>query len=292
MSHEKIDTLILSDIHFGSELCNAELLFEVMSKFKFRRLILNGDIFDHLNLEFEEKTRHLRDGEPPRVKKHRLKKNHLKALSFISGLSKPENDCEVVWIEGNHDEGISHIFSSLIGATVYNEYMWDFAGKKCLAIHGDQFDQFYRDHFNLVEWGTWAYQALQSFGPKTYPLCLYLKNNSKHYARAINTVAEGAARYARKKGADVVFCGHTHHAEHKKIGEINYYNSGTMQSDIGSCITIGEHGVRIHFFDGNSDEAKVIDVTDNHQEPDASVGVPRPVATHPYATPAGGNIAN
>jgi len=67
MTKEKIDTLILSDIHFGSELCNAELLFEVMSKFKFRRLILNGDIFDHLNLEFEEKTRHLRDGEPPRV---------------------------------------------------------------------------------------------------------------------------------------------------------------------------------------------------------------------------------
>jgi hypothetical protein len=29
-----------------------------LSKFKFRRLILNGDIFDHLNLEFEEKTRH------------------------------------------------------------------------------------------------------------------------------------------------------------------------------------------------------------------------------------------
>ena len=129
MTKEKIDTLILSDIHFGSELCNAELLFEVMSKFKFRRLILNGDIFDHLNLEFEEKTRHLRDGEPPRVKKHRLKKSHLKALSFISGLSKPENDCEVVWIEGNHDEGISYIFSSLIGATVYNEYMWEYAGK-------------------------------------------------------------------------------------------------------------------------------------------------------------------
>ena len=262
MTKEKIDTLILSDIHFGSELCNAELLFEVMSKFKFRRLILNGDIFDHLNPEFEEKTRHLRDGEPPRVKKHRLKKSHLKALSFISGLSKPENDCEVVWIEGNHDEGISHIFSSLIGATVYNEYMWEYAGKKCLAIHGDQFDQFYRDHLNLVDWGTWAYQALQSFGPKAYPLCLYLKNNSKHYARAINIVAEGAVTYAHKKGAHVVFCGHTHHAEHKTIGEIDYYNTGTMQSDIGSCITLSEQGVRIHFFEGDSGEAKVIDVTE------------------------------
>jgi UDP-2,3-diacylglucosamine pyrophosphatase LpxH len=60
MIKEKIDTLILSDIHFGSELCNADLLFEVLSKFKFSRLILNGDIFDHLNLEFEEKTRHLK----------------------------------------------------------------------------------------------------------------------------------------------------------------------------------------------------------------------------------------
>ena len=56
MTKEKIDTLILSDIHFGSELCNAELLLEVLSRFKFKRLILNGDIFDHLNLEFEERN--------------------------------------------------------------------------------------------------------------------------------------------------------------------------------------------------------------------------------------------
>jgi UDP-2,3-diacylglucosamine pyrophosphatase LpxH len=260
MEKEKIDTLILSDVHFGSELCNAELLFNVLSKFRFRRLILNGDIFDHLNLEFEEKTRHLKNGKPPRVKKNRLKKNHLKVLSLISGLSKPENGCEVIWIEGNHDEGISHIFSSLIGATVYNEYMWEYSGKKCLAIHGDQFDEFYKDHFNLVEWATWAYQVIQSFGPKVYPLCLYLKNGSKHYARAINAVAEGAARYADKKGSDVVFCGHTHHAEHKKIGRIDYYNSGTMQSNIGSCATLGENGFRIHFYDGHNGEARLIDL--------------------------------
>jgi UDP-2,3-diacylglucosamine pyrophosphatase LpxH len=259
MNKEQIDTLILSDIHLGSELCNAELLLEILSRFTFRRLILNGDIFDHLNLEFEEKTRHLRVGERPRVKKHRLKKSHLKALSFISGLSKPENDCEVVWIEGNHDEGISYILSSLIGATVYNEYLWRFNGKTCLAIHGDQFDQFYKNHINLVDWVTWAYQVLQSLGPKAYPLCLYLKNNSRHYARAINIVAEGAARYGEKKGADFVFCGHTHHAEYKKLGETHYYNSGTMQAEVVSCVTLGERGVRIHFFERDSSEAKIIE---------------------------------
>ncbi|HEY7164847.1 MAG TPA: hypothetical protein VIB79_09825 [Candidatus Binatia bacterium] len=121
------------------------------------------------------------------------------ALSLISGLSKPENNCEVIWIEGNHEEGIFHVFSSLIGATVHNEYMWKFAGRRCLAIHGDQFDECYKDHMTLVEWGTWVYQALQSFGPMATPLCLYLKNNSRHYARAINIVSEGTARYAEKK---------------------------------------------------------------------------------------------
>ena len=34
MSREEIDTLIVSDVHFGSELCNAELLFEVMSRYE------------------------------------------------------------------------------------------------------------------------------------------------------------------------------------------------------------------------------------------------------------------
>jgi UDP-2,3-diacylglucosamine pyrophosphatase LpxH len=208
------------------------------------------------------KTRHIKAGQSPRVKKHRLKKSHLRALSFISGLSKPENDCEVVWIEGNHDEGISHIFSSLIGAAVYDEYTWEFAGKKCLAVHGDQFDEFYRDHLNLVECATWAYQALQSFGPKAYTVCLYLKNNSKHYARAINIVAEGAAKYADKKRADVIFCGHTHHAQHKKFGEIDYYNSGTMQANIGSCITLGEQGFRIHLFEEDDGRARLINVSE------------------------------
>ena len=255
---EVVDTLIVSDVHLGSELCNAELFCKVLSGFRFKRLVLNGDIFDHLHLEFEVKTRHLRGGEQPRVKKHRLKKSHLKALSLISGLSKPENDCEVIWIEGNHDEGISHILSSLIGATVHNEYMWEFAGKKCLAIHGDQFDEFYKDHFNLVEWGTWVYQALQSFGPKTTPICLYLKNNSRHYARAITIVAEGAARYAEKRGTDIIFCGHTHHPEHKRIGNVDYYNSGTMQSAVVSCITLGELGFRIHVFEEDGDFAKPI----------------------------------
>ena len=42
MSREEIDTLIVSDVHFGSELCNAALLFEVMSKFSCSRKALRS----------------------------------------------------------------------------------------------------------------------------------------------------------------------------------------------------------------------------------------------------------
>ena len=98
------------------------------------------------------------------------------------------------------------------------------------------------------------------FWAEGLPSFLYLKNNSKHYARAIDIVAEGAAKYADEKGANVVFCGHTHHPEHKKIGNIDYYNSGTMQSNIGSCITLGEQGFRIHLFEEDDGMAKPINV--------------------------------
>lgn len=41
------------------------------------------------------------------------------------------------------------------------------------------------------------------------------------------------------------------------MGEIDYYNSGTIQADVVSYVTLGEQGVRIHRFDGNHSEAKV-----------------------------------
>ena len=56
----------------------------------------------------------------------------------------------------------------------------------------------------------------------------------------------------------MVFCGHAHHAEHKKMGEINYYNSGTMQSNVVTCVTLSEKGVRIYLFERDDSEAKVI----------------------------------
>src|ERR1700678_3965336 len=115
------DTLILSDLHLGAEMSRASEALRVLQENKYRRLILLGDIFADLNFG-------------------RLKKGHWKFLSFIRKLSNPKRKVEVVWVEGNHDHGLTEIMSHLVGVRVYQEYRWEYHGKRHLAVHGHQFD--------------------------------------------------------------------------------------------------------------------------------------------------------
>ncbi len=83
MEYPQYDTVILSDLHLGSETSRAEEAIEVLRRLRFRRLILLGDIFCDLNFG-------------------RLKKHHWHFLSYIRKLSNPKRGVEVVWVEGNH----------------------------------------------------------------------------------------------------------------------------------------------------------------------------------------------
>src|SRR3954463_15571306 len=117
------DTLILSDVHLGSEISRARDALDLLKSMTCRRLILLGDIFCDLNFR-------------------RLKKEHWQFLSYIRKLSNPKRNVEVVWVEGNHDYGLSELMSHLVGINVYQEYEWDYCGMRHLAIHGHQFDRF------------------------------------------------------------------------------------------------------------------------------------------------------
>src|SRR5215472_19334074 len=117
------DTLILSDLHLGSEMSRAHDAIRVLKENRFRRLILLGDIFADLNFG-------------------RLTKEHWKFLGYIRKLSNPKRNIEVVWVEGNHDQGLTDVMSHLVGVKVYQEYTWEYAGMRHLAIHGHQFDRF------------------------------------------------------------------------------------------------------------------------------------------------------
>jgi UDP-2,3-diacylglucosamine pyrophosphatase LpxH len=216
------DTLILSDVHLGAEISRARAALSMLKENSFRRLILLGDIFADLNFG-------------------RLKKEHWQFLGLIRKLSNPKRKIEVVWVEGNHDLGLTNVMSHLVGVRVFQEYAWEYAGLRHLAIHGHQFDGFAVNSLSLSSVGTGLFLALQKLDLKGNPMTRLIDR--------WNTLA-----YARMHQADRIFCGHTHAAMHEERDGIHYYNSGGWIDSKLTYITIGEEGVRIHEYQERTDD--------------------------------------
>jgi UDP-2,3-diacylglucosamine pyrophosphatase LpxH len=205
----------------------------MLSQYSFNRLILLGDIFDNLNFA-------------------RLKKEHWGLLSVVRKLSNPKKSIEVIWVEGNHDAGLSEIMSHLIGIEVYKEFSWNLNGKKFLAIHGHQFDRFLNENVIISAVASFIYDRIQRWGNEKQTVARFLKSKSKGWLRLAKKVADRAAEYGKQRKADVVICGHTHQAEKHEYPEknITYYNSGCWTDIPSSYILISENGeTEIKYFE-------------------------------------------
>jgi UDP-2,3-diacylglucosamine pyrophosphatase LpxH len=232
------DTLILSDLHLGADMSRAREALRVLRENHFRRLILLGDIFADLNFG-------------------RLKKEHWKFLGFIRKLSNPKRNVEVVWVEGNHDHGLTEIMSHLVGVRVYHEYQWEYQGLRHIAVHGHQFDGFVVGNVRtsyLI--GTLLYLQLQKWDSKNKTLTRFLDRLNTRWLRLSPKVADGALAHARHHRAARIFCGHTHAAMHQHNNEhgIDYFNCGAWIDAHPTYITIGEEGVQIHEYVERSDD--------------------------------------
>jgi UDP-2,3-diacylglucosamine pyrophosphatase LpxH len=224
------NTLILSDLHLGAETSHAREATRLLKEIRFERLILLGDIFADLNFA-------------------RLTKDHWKFLGFIRKLSNPKRKIEVVWVEGNHDHGLADIMSHLVGVRVYENYEWYYRGLKHIAIHGHQFDGFQVNSMTLNRVGTSLYLQLQKLDFKSKPIARMIDRLNTRWLRMSTKVAEGALSFAKHHGADRIFCGHTHQAQHVQRDGIDYYNSGGWVDSKLTYLTIDETGVQIHEYD-------------------------------------------
>src|ERR1700733_6724268 len=223
------NTLILSDLHLGSETSRAREATQVLKRNQFERLILLGDIFADLNFA-------------------RLTKDHWKFLGYIRKLSNPKRKVEVVWVEGNHDHGLTDIMSHLVGVQVYQEYEWSYGGLRHIAIHGHQFVGFQVNRVRLSRLGTSLYLQLQKLDFKSKPVARMIDRLNTRWLRMSTKVAAGALQHARYHGADRIFCGHTHEATHVEQDGVEYYNSGGWVDSRLTFLTVDEEGVRIHAF--------------------------------------------
>ena len=223
------NTLILSDLHLGAETSRAREATRVLKENRFQRLILLGDIFADLNFA-------------------RLTKEHWKCLGYIRKLSNPKRNIEVVWVEGNHDHGLTNIMSHLVGVRVYQQYEWEYCGLRHIAIHGHQFDGFQVNRVRLSRLVTSLFLQLQKLDLKGNPVARWIDRLNTRWLRMSPKVASGAMTYAGEHGADRIFCGHTHQAIHMERDGVEYYNSGGWVDSRLTYLTIGEEGVKIHDF--------------------------------------------
>ena len=222
------DSLIVSDIHLGSKIARAKDLLTLLKNTQFKRLILLGDIFADLNFS-------------------RLTKEQWKLISYIRTLSNPKRGVEVVWVEGNHDAGITEVMEHLLGVKVYQQYEWAWAGHKCFAIHGHQYDSLWAGGTPMIgAVFTKFYLWLQHFKTVQNWLPRLLDRLHTHWERLDTKVMEGAFAKARREEAQFIFCGHTHHACHEIRDGVGYWNTGHWTGDVSTYVTLGEEGVELH----------------------------------------------
>ena len=238
------DTSIISDVHLGSEVSRASDALRMLKTTSFNRLILLGDIFCDLNFG-------------------RLKKEHWKFLGYIRKLSNPKRQIEVVWVEGNHDHGLSQVMSHLVGIRVYREYVWEFSGIRHLAVHGHQFDRFLTSNGVLSNFLSALHLSLQRFSFGKKRMIGFLERFDTAYLRLSEKVASGALAHARSRNALRVFCGHTHEALSLKRDGLEYYNSGSWTQDNMTYIAVDPQGVRVWEYREPEEDSLAQEVSDD-----------------------------
>jgi UDP-2,3-diacylglucosamine pyrophosphatase LpxH len=224
------DAIIISDLHLGSDNCQAKSLCRFLesignNELATARLILNGDVFDSFDFR-------------------RLKKSHWKVLSLIRKLS---DRIEIVWLLGNHDSSVE-VFSHLLGVTVQDEYVLSSGRHKVLILHGHIFDEFLDAHPILTWFSDVIYFLLQRID-KTHTIAKYAKKSSKTFVRCAKVIEDKSIVYARRKPCSIVCCGHTHHAKVNEEGSIPYYNSGCWTERPSTYLTVQDGQVALHTYE-------------------------------------------
>jgi len=135
----------------------------------------------------------------------------------------------------------------LLGVKVYQEYAWGWGGKKCVAVHGHQYDNLWAKGVPLLgRIFTPVYLWLQRIGFVKKWLPKALDKLHTHWERLDMKVADGAIRHAIHVGANYVFCGHTHQRYHEIRDSVEYWNTGDWTGEFGTFITLGAGGVQSH----------------------------------------------
>jgi UDP-2,3-diacylglucosamine pyrophosphatase LpxH len=229
----KYRSVFISDVHLGTQACQADMLLKYLKTFECEKLYLVGDIIDGWEMH----------------KKMYWPQSHNDVIQKI--LRKGRKGTEIYYIPGNHDEFLRSFGLQLFGNInlVPDTVHISPIGKTYLVIHGDQFDVVVKNAKWLAHVGSWAYdvaislnivinKARQLFGMPYWSLSAWAKYKVKSAVNFIGNYEESLSNFAKSKNVDGIICGHIHHANMTEMNGIKYINCGDW---VESCTAIVEH---------------------------------------------------
>ncbi len=227
-----VRALFLSDIHLGTRTSQAERLLDFLKHVEADVIYLVGDIVDFWRVR--------RGPHWPQT--------HNDVLQKL--LRKVRKGTRIVFIPGNHDEGLRD-YSGLHfgGIEIWTDAVHATAdGRRYLIMHGDEFDVVVRAAKWLAflgdrgyEFALWLNNPLnwvrRHLGLGYWSFSAYLKYRVKTAVAFIGAFEEAVAGEAKRRGVDGIICGHIHHAANRTFGGIHYLNCGDW---VESCTAIVE----------------------------------------------------
>ncbi len=225
-------TVFLSDVHLGTRNAQADALLDFLKETEADTWYLVGDIIDFWKVR--------RGPHWPQ--------SHNDVLQKL--LRKARKGARVVFIPGNHDEGLrDYCGQSFGGIDIERESIHARAdGRRYVVMHGDEFDVIVRYARWLAFLGDRSYELAlacntplnwvrRKLGLGHWSLSAFLKYRVKTAVNFIGEFEDSLAEAARRKDADGVICGHIHHAADRMVGDIHYLNCGDW---VESCTAIVE----------------------------------------------------
>ena len=221
----------ISDIHLGTRGSKAGAVLDFLRDNDFDTLYLVGDIIDIWALR--------RGIYWPQ--------EHNDVIQKL--LRKSRKGTNLIYIPGNHDEFVDGFLGQFGAVTIQKRALHETAdGRKILVIHGHELDTVIQNLGWLAHIGDMGYKILLELngfvnffrrlaGHEYWSLSAYVKNEVKNVVSFIGNFEEAVARYARSYKASAVLCGHIHRAAIRKIGDVDYYNSGDW---VESCTALVE----------------------------------------------------
>jgi UDP-2,3-diacylglucosamine pyrophosphatase LpxH len=237
----KVRTVIISDVHLGTQDCKAREVNHFLKYTHCEKLILNGDIIDGWRLK--------KSPYWPRA--------HTRFVRIV--LKKLEKrGTRVIYLRGNHDDILAKFIPvQFENLEIAEDHVHETAdGRRYFVLHGDVFDTVTRNFVFLAYLGDWGYRALMRLnrlynhwrawrGKEYYSISKAIKARVKQAVSHVSSFEQHIAELAKNRDCVGVMCGHIHTAADRMMGDVHYLNSGDWVESLTAIIEDHEGNLKL-----------------------------------------------